>query len=47
MVQQWKPFTYDQTGTEFVPDLSTLDLLLNCPDQAADMIEVAGSWEPI
>ena len=47
MVQQWKPFTYDQKGTEFVPDLSTLDLLLNCPDQAADMIEVAGSWEPI
>ena len=47
MVQQWKPFTYDQTGTEFVPDLSTLDLLLNCPDQAADMIDVAGSWEPI
>ena len=47
MVQQWKPFTYDQTGTEFVPDLSTLDLLLNCPDQAADMIEVAGSWEQI
>ena len=47
MVQQWKPFTYDQTGTEFVPDLSTLDLLLNCPDQAADLIEVAGSWEPI
>lgn len=47
MVQRWKPFTYDQTGTEFVPDLSTLDLLLNCPDQAADIIKVAGSWEQI
>jgi len=47
MVQRWKPFTYDQTGTEFVPDLSTLDLLLNCPDQAAEMIKVAGSWEQI
>ena len=47
MVQHWKPFTYDQVGSEFVPDLSTLDLLLNCPDQAAEMIEVAGSWEQI
>ena len=47
MVQRWKPFTYNQTGTEFVPDLSTLDLLLNCPNQAADMIKVAGSWEQI
>jgi WbqC-like protein family len=47
MVQQWKPFTYDQAGGEFVPNLSTLDLLLNCPDQAADMIKAAGSWEQI
>jgi hypothetical protein len=45
MVQQWQPFTYEQVNGEFVPDLSTLDLLLNCPDQAADLINAAGSWD--
>ena len=45
MVQQWKPFTYNQAASGgFIPDLSTLDLLLNCPDQAADLINDAGSW---
>lgn len=46
MVQQWKPFTYDQTHATggFVPDLSALDLLLNCPDQAGQMIRTAGSF---
>ena len=44
MVQQWKPFTYEQVNGEFVPDLSTLDLLLNCPDEALNLIESAGSW---
>jgi hypothetical protein len=44
MVQQWKPFTYEQVNGEFVPDLSLLDLLLNCPDEAHNLIEAAGSW---
>jgi len=44
VVQQWKPFTYAQVNGEFVPDLSTLDLLLNCPDEALNLIEAAGSW---
>jgi len=46
LVQQWKPFTYKQAHPEigFVPDLSSLDLLLNCPDEAAGLITSAGSW---
>jgi len=46
-VQQWKPFTYRQQweNVGFVPDLSTLDLLLNCPDEASGMIANAGSWK--
>ena len=44
MVQQWHPFNYEQANGEFVPDLSTLDLLLNCPDEAADLITAAGAW---
>ncbi|HEX4899977.1 MAG TPA: WbqC family protein [Pyrinomonadaceae bacterium] len=45
-VQQWRPITYHQAPrqTAFVPDLSTLDLLLNCPDQAGEIIKAAGSW---
>jgi len=31
----------------FTPDLSTLDLLLNCPDSAADLIARAGNWEAL
>jgi hypothetical protein len=48
-VQSWKPFEYDQTNpvVGFVSDLSTLDVLLNCPDNAAKLIREAGSWEPI
>jgi len=46
-VQQWQPFEYQQQWEGFVPDLSTLDLLLNCPDEAAPMIETAGSWKPL
>ena len=47
-VQQWQPFTYSQVYPEigFVPELSTLDLLLNCPDTAADLVAVAGTWSP-
>lgn len=44
VVQQWKPFTHEQVNGDFVPDLSTLDLLLNCPDEALNLIEAAGSW---
>lgn len=44
--QHWKGMAYEQTHTEigFVPDLSALDLLLNCPDNAADLIRSAGEW---
>ncbi len=45
-VQRWSPLTYSQAHANvgFVPDLSTLDLLLNCPDTADEMIAAAGSW---
>lgn len=45
-VQQWQPFTYSQGYPEigFVPELSTLDLLMNCPDTAADLVAAAGTW---
>ena len=46
-VQQWHPFSYAQQWDGFVPDLSTLDLLLNCPDEASNMIENAGSWKSL
>lgn len=48
MVQQWKPFEYPQAHPRagFIQDLSTLDLLLNCPDEAAEMIAAAGGWQP-
>ncbi|HLM23827.1 MAG TPA: WbqC family protein [Pyrinomonadaceae bacterium] len=49
MVQHWQPFEYEQAHPRagFVPDLSALDLLLNCPDTAANMISSAGSWKPL
>lgn len=45
--QTWKPFEYTQhpLPQAFAPDLSTLDLLLNCPDQAGELIRSAGGWE--
>ncbi len=46
-VQRWERFTYDQPHGDFVPDLSTLDMVLNCPDRAADLILKAGSWEAL
>ena len=45
LVQRWQPFTYQQPHGDFTPDLSTLDLLLNDPDKAAELIAGAGSWE--
>lgn len=46
-IQEWNPFVYDQVFPQvgFVPALSMLDLLLNCPDTAAQLIESAGSWK--
>ena len=48
-VQQWSPFKYDQPHAKagFVADLSTIDLLLSCPDSAATLIGEAGSWTPL
>ena len=47
LVQRWQPFSYQQPHGDFVPDLSTLDLLLNNPDKAAELISDAGSWEAL
>lgn len=48
-VQEWEPISYEQAhpGIGFVDNLSTLDLLMNCPDSAAEMIAAAGSWKPL
>jgi hypothetical protein len=47
LVQRWQPFSYAQAHGDFVPDLSTLDLLLNNPDKALSLIADAGSWEAL
>lgn len=50
MVQQWEqPFLYRQANERagFIPDLSALDLLLSCPESAAQLIDAAGSWRPL
>ncbi len=47
LVQRWQRFTYQQPHGDFIPDLSTLDLLLNEPDKAAELISDAGSWESL
>lgn len=47
LVQRWQPFSYQQAHGDFVPDLSTLDLLLNEPDNAAELISAAGTWEAL
>lgn len=48
-VQQFDILIYRQHWKEvgFIPGLSTLDLLLNCPDEAAEMIMAAGSWKAL
>lgn len=46
-VQRWQSFAYEQPHGDFAADLSTLDLLLNHPDKAAEMIAAAGSWEAL
>ena len=45
LVQRWRPFSFQQAHGDFVADLSTLDLLLNEPDKASELIAAAGSWE--
>ena len=47
LVQRWQPFSYQQPHGDFVPDLSTLDLLLNNPDKAYELTRSAGSWEAL
>ena len=49
LVQQWDwlHFSYRQVHDVFVHGLSTLDLLLNEPDRAAELISAAGSWEAL
>ena len=49
MVQEWQPFEYPQCFPEtgFIPDLATIDLILNCPNEAANLIETAGSWSKL
>ncbi len=49
LVQQWdwQPFSYRQVHDDFVQGLSTLDLLLNEPERAAELIAAAGSWEAL
>lgn len=46
-VQEWSGLAYQQAQpqAEFVPDLSTLDLLLNCPDTAGQLIQSTGRWK--
>ena len=46
-VQTWDNFDYEQAhpSAGFIPDLSTLDLLLNCPTSAHEMIMNAGNWK--
>ncbi len=46
-VQTWNELVYPQAypGIGFIPDLSTIDILLNCPDDALQMILSAGSWK--
>jgi hypothetical protein len=48
-IQEWNSLEYQQAHPEigFLSDLSTLDLLLNCPDTAMSSIKSAGSWSPM
>lgn len=46
-VQESNVFVYEQVFPEigFIPDLSALDLLLNCPDTAEQLIQSSGNWK--
>lgn len=43
LFQDFEPPTYPQLKGEFVPNLSTLDLLLNCGPESRTIIDEAGS----
>jgi hypothetical protein len=47
LVQTWKSPEYPQQypAIGFVPDLSALDLLLNCPDTATEIVLMSGGFE--
>jgi len=47
LVQRWNPFSFQQAHGDFIANLSTLDLLLNEPDKAPELIAAAGSWEAL
>jgi hypothetical protein len=47
LVQRWNPFSFHQAHGDFIANLSTLDLLLNEPDKAPELIAAAGSWEAL
>ena len=47
LVQRWNPFSFQQAHGDFIANLSTLDLLLNEPDRAPELIAAAGSWEAL
>jgi hypothetical protein len=46
LVQDCAALRYTQTwpGAGFLPQLSALDLILNCPDEAATLIDGSGRW---
>jgi hypothetical protein len=48
-VQTWQSFEYRQTheAVGFIPNLSTLDLILNCPDEAAALLKTSGGWKAL
>ncbi len=47
-VQRYIDFEYPQMFSKagFIPNLSTLDLLLNCPDEAKNLLESHCEWSP-
>jgi WbqC-like protein family len=48
-LQTWTALAYPQAHAQagFITDLSALDLLLNCPDEASALINRAGGWESL
>lgn len=48
-VQTWRPVQYEQLwpARGFIPDLSSLDLLLSHPDEVLSLVAQAGGWEPL
>lgn len=48
LVQETKDFTYHQTFLQkgFIPHLSALDLILNCPNEAGPLLVKNMDWSP-